>query len=126
MALQVNEISSTNPENLNYGFNKEKYTSWVDQLIDESGDDGISPEELAAVLDTKYDEITIDGYLLQLQEEGQICYYSEENVFKYERDERDERKLVAIKLINPEMYWNRNWRFPELDEEMEMEIAVQK
>ena len=126
--IQVNEISSTTF--VKYGHNEKKYISWVDQLIDESGD-GITPEDLAAKLDTKYDEFTVDNYLLQLQEEGKIWYDARENLFKYDRDEcpiwlrHIDMSNFPIKLINPDQYWQ--WRYPHPeDEDPEVEVAAEQ
>merc|ERR1711894_392470 len=105
MALQDNTISSTD-------FSRKKYFSLVEQIIDESGD-GISPEDLLHILDSRYDVVNvehIDDALYGLQMEQIVNYDPEENLYKYERDEIN--LLIGpvgggiIKLINPEQFLN--------------------
>ena len=104
MALQDNTISSSD-------FSRKKYFSLVEQIIDESGD-GISPEDLLHILDSRYDVVNIehiDDALYGLQMEEKVYYDAEENLFKYERDEINlliGRGGGIIKLINPEQFLN--------------------
>ena len=109
MALQDNTISSTNFIQTKA---KGKYFSLVEQIIDESGD-GISPEDLLHILDSRYDVVNIehiDDALYGLQMEQIVNYDPEENLYKYERDEIN--LLIGpvgggiIKLINPEQFLN--------------------
>merc|ERR1711860_387176 len=95
MALQDNTISSTET--------RKKYFSLVEQIIDESGD-GISPEDLLHILDSKYDVVNvehIDDALYALQMDQTVSYDAEENLYKYEIGPVGGG---IIKSINPEQF----------------------
>ena len=110
MALQENKISSTNfIQTKKMG----KYSSLVEQIIDEYGD-GISPEDLLVILDSMYDVVNIeqiDDELYGLQMQNIVKYNAQENLFKYERDEINLLLGIGggeIKLINPDQFMERH------------------
>merc|ERR1712115_512267 len=109
MALQENKISSTNfIQTKKMG----KYSSIVEQIIDEYGD-GISPEDLLVILDSMYDVVNIeqiDDELYGLQMQNIVKYNAQENLYKYERDEINLSLGIGggeIKLINPDQFMER-------------------
>ena len=110
MALQENKISSTNfIQTKKMG----KYSSLVEQIIDEYGD-GISPEDLLVILDSMYDVVNIeqiDDELYGLQMQNIVKYNAQENLYKYERDEINLLLGIGggeIKLINPDQFMERH------------------
>merc|ERR1712062_840169 len=110
MALQENKISSTNfIQTKKMG----KYSSLVEQNIDEYGD-GISPEDLLVILDSMYDVVNIeqiDDELYGLQMQNIVKYNAQENLYKYERDEINLLLGIGggeIKLINPDQFMERH------------------
>ena len=90
-----------------------KYSSLVEQIIDEYGD-GISPEDLLVILDSMYDVVNIeqiDDELYGLQMQNIVKYNAQENLFKYERDEINLLLGIGggeIKLINPDQFMERH------------------
>merc|ERR1712025_1424469 len=109
-SLQENKISSTNfIQTKKMG----KYSSLVEQIIDEYGD-GISPEDLLVILDSIYDVVNIeqiDDELYGLQMQNIVKYNAQENLYKYERDEVNLLLGIGggeIKLINPDQFMERH------------------
>ena len=90
-----------------------KYSSLVEQIIDEYGD-GISPEDLLVILDSIYDVVNIeqiDDELYGLQMQNIVKYNAQENLYKYERDEVNLLLGIGggeIKLINPDQFMERH------------------